>query len=214
MPRALIFANGEFSNPGRTRSIVRPDDVVIAADGGARHALAIGIIPSIIIGDLDSLSEVEVRTFTEMDVEILRYSPVKDETDLELALAYALRTGFSQIVIVGALGGRLDQTLGNLALLTNPGISKLDIRLDDGLTEAFFIDNVGVILGEPGDTISFIPWGGPVEGVVTAGLLYPLHGETLIPYRTRSISNQLLGHTASLRLKSGLLLCIHIRKVD
>ncbi|MEI7846712.1 MAG: thiamine diphosphokinase [Chloroflexota bacterium] len=214
MTRALIFVNGEFNHPGLTRSLVRPDDVVLAADGGARHALAIGVIPSVIIGDLDSLSDAEVRVFIQMNVEIQRFPPAKDETDLELALGYALKSGFGPILIVGAFGGRLDQTLGNIALLSDPEISQVDIRLDDGLTEAFFIRGSALIQGAPGDTVSLVPWGSPVEGVTTDGLAYPLKKETLYPYRTRSISNEMLGQTASLSIERGLLLCIHIRKTD
>ena len=211
MPRALIFANGDFSHPEITRSIVRPDDVIIAADGGARYALALGVIPSVIIGDLDSLTDTEVRVFADMDVHILRFPQAKDETDLELALLHALRAGYNPIVILGAFGGRLDQTLGNIALISNPEAIQSDVRLEDGITEAFFVTSKAEIHGTPGDTISFIPWSNPVEGVSTDGLVYPLNNETLFPYRTRSISNQMLAQTASVNLRSGLLLCIHIR---
>jgi len=212
MSRALIFANGDFSNPGVTRSIVRSDDVIIAADAGARHALAIGVIPSVIIGDLDSLTEAEVHDFADMEVSILRFPRAKNETDLELALLHALRAGHSPIVIVGAFGGRLDQTIGNIALISNPDAGQVDIRLDDGITEAFFVSGKAQIQGAAGDTVSFIPWGSPVKGVSTDCLAYPLNNDTLFPYSTRSISNQMLAETASVSLKSGLLLCIHIRK--
>lgn len=184
---------------------------MIAADGGARHILAFGILPSIIIGDLDSLTADEVSNFVNLGVRILRFPTAKDETDLELALSYALKAGYTPIIIFGAFGGRLDQILGNLAMLANPNALLADIRLEDGLTEAFFIKNQALIHGSPGDTVSFIPWGGQVDGVSTNGLAYPLINETLFPYRTRSISNQMLVQTAAVRLVNGLLLCIHIR---
>jgi thiamine pyrophosphokinase len=212
MPRALIFANGEFNHPGLIRSIIQPEDVIIAADGGARHALAMGVIPSVIIGDLDSLTGAEVQAFTVLEVQILRFPPAKDETDLELALSHALRAGHSPILILGAYGGRLDQSLGNIAMLSSPEALQADVRLEDGLTEAFFVTRQAVIHGSAGDTVSFIPWGNAVEAVSTKGLAYPLKKETLFPYSTRSISNQMLAQTASVSLGSGLLLCIHIRK--
>ena len=212
MPRALIFANGEPGHPGLTRSLVQPGDYVIAADGGARQALAIGLIPSIIIGDLDSLSETEVQAFTDMEVKILRFPSAKDETDLELALAYALGGGYSPVIILGAFGGRLDQSLGNITLLTSPKALEARVRLDDGATEAFFIIAEARVEGAPGDTVSLIPWGAPVEGVSTAGLAYPLRDETLYPFQTRGISNQMLTATAGVSLKKGTLLCVHIRQ--
>jgi len=212
MPRALIFVNGELTDLGAARAIVQPEDLVIAADGGARHALALGVIPSAIIGDLDSLSVAEVREFADMDVHILRFPQSKDETDLELALAHALRAGHSPIIIIAALGGRLDQLLGNIAMLASPDALQADVRLDDGLTEAFFVTDNASIQGKAGDTVSLIPWGVPAEGVSTDGLAYPLNKETLYPYRTRSISNQMLAETAKVSLKRGLILCVHIRK--
>lgn len=212
MSRAIIFANGELGNPGLTRSLILPDDVVIAADGGARHALNIGIIPSLVIGDLDSLSENDVRALGEMGVHLLRFPTTKDETDLELAVLHALRAGYAPILIMGAFGGRLDQSLANIALLAGPETIKTDIRLDDGVTEAFFVRGAAVIQGRAGDTLSLVPWGRPVHGVTTSGLVYPLDNESLFPYRTRSISNEMLAQSARVQLKSGLLLCIHIRK--
>lgn len=213
MPRALIFANGEFSHPELIRSILQPEDVILAADGGARHALALGLTPALISGDLDSLSTAEVRAFEEIGVQFQRVPRVKDETDLELALAQALRAGYNPIIITTAYGGRLDQSLGNILMLANPEALRADVRLDDGLTEAFFVTGQAEIQGAPGDTVSLIPWGKPVEGVSTAGLAYPLNAETLYPFRTRSISNEMLAETASVSLRTGLLLCIHIRKI-
>jgi thiamine pyrophosphokinase len=212
MPRAIIFVNGELPYSGMARSLIQPDDILIAADGGARRALELGVIPTVIIGDLDSLSESEVRVFSEMGVQILRHPPAKDETDFELALLHAIQSGCRPILVVAAFGGRLDQTLANIALLSAPESLQNDIRLDDGQTEAFFITSQASVYGKIGDTLSLLPWGVAVEGVSTQNLAYPLHEETLLPYRTRGISNQMLAATARISLKRGLLLCVHTRQ--
>ncbi len=78
-------------------------------------------------------------------------------------------------MIVGALGGRLDQTLGNLSLLTEPELADLDIRLDDGVEEALFTRSRCEVHGKPADIVSLLPWGGEVTGVSTEGLRWPLH---------------------------------------
>jgi thiamine pyrophosphokinase len=212
MPRAIIFVNGELPDVGAARAILRPDDVLIATDGGARHALELGVIPSLIIGDLDSLSVDEVRVFNDMGVHILSYPQNKDETDLELALDHALKSGYRPICIVAGFGGRLDQMLGNLSLLTAPDAIDADMRLDDGVTEAFCITGKATLHGQPGETVSIIPWGIPAEGVTTDGLVYPLNKATLLPYRTRGISNQMLADTAKISVRRGALLCVHQRK--
>jgi len=75
-----------------------------------------------------------------------------------------------------------------------------------------FTRDRGELLGKPGDIVSLIPWGGEVAGVTTAGLRWRLRNDTLFPDRTRGISNEMSGKTASIRLKSGLLLIIHQRQ--
>ena len=100
-------------------------------------------------------------------MHILRFPPAKDETDLELALAHAVRAGYRPIIIIGANGGRLDQAIGNISLLSAPEFIHSDVRLDDGVTEAFFITASSFIQGTTGDTVSLLPWGNSVEGVST-----------------------------------------------
>ncbi|MBT7483683.1 thiamine diphosphokinase, partial [Candidatus Peregrinibacteria bacterium] len=117
--RAIIFINGDLPNLDAACKTIRDDDFIIAADGGTRHALTLGLLPSVVIGDLDSLDSVNWHVLDENRVEIIEYPQDKDETDLELALAYAIDSGYKQIRLIAALGGRLDQTLGNLSLLTD-----------------------------------------------------------------------------------------------
>jgi thiamine pyrophosphokinase len=114
--------------------------------------------------------------------------------------------------MVAGFGGRLDQMLGNLSLLTDPAAIDADVRLDDGVTEAFCITGKATLHGQPGETVSLLPWGLPAEGVTTDGLVYPLNRATLLPYRTRGISNQMLADTAKISIRRGTLLCVHQRK--
>ena len=211
MSRTVIFVNGYVPDLERVRRLTRPGDTFLAADGGTRHALGIGITPSVIIGDLDSLTPDAQHSIERSGTRLIQHPRDKNETDFELALNYAVDAGFSEILIVAALGGRLDQTLGNLALLTDLRLSKLDIRLDDGVEEAFFTRGRCQVSGMEGDIISLIPWGGEVTGVATEGLKWPLRSETLYPHKTRGLSNELLGEIASVSLRSGLLLVVHRR---
>ena len=212
MSRLIIFANGTLPALEATHNLIQAGDVLIAADGGTQHALALGLFPSIVIGDLDSLAPDVRRQLDAKGVEIRQHPRDKDETDLELALQYAFSNGYREIRILGGLGGRLDQTLGNLSLITKLEFTGLDIRIDDGVEEAFFIRDRYELHGKPGDIVSLIPWGGEVSGVCTEGLHWPLQDETLFPDKTRGISNELVRETASLSIKSGLLLVIHSRQ--
>jgi thiamine pyrophosphokinase len=205
--RVLIFANGELPDLEAARKLILPDDLIICADGGTRHALALGLVPQVIIGDMDSLpGGFEPSTFRG---EFIQVSEDKNETDLELALNHALSLHPHAIVIIAALGGRLDQTLGNISLITDPKLSTFDIRLNDGVEEIILCRDQAKVKGGNGDTVSLIPWGGEVSGVQTENLKWPLRSETLYPYKTRGISNEMLGEEASVKIKSGLLLIVH-----
>ncbi len=209
--RALIFANGSLPDPEPARRLIDSADVLLAADGGTRHALALGFAPSVVIGDLDSLTADEKQRTMEKGVHLIQHPADKNQTDLELALDYAIEQGFDPIIIIAALGGRLDQTLGNLSLLTDPRLAGYDIRLDDGVEEAFFTRGRVEVRGAPGDLVSLLPWGGEVTGVCTEGLRWPLDGETLYPHQTRGISNEMLAGVATVQIQSGLLLIVHRR---
>ena len=217
MPRAVIFANGQLPDLEAARSLLQPGDMLIAADGGANQLMKMGILPEIVIGDLDSLDEEVLFELTSADVRIEQYSEDKDETDFELALQYAVTLHPAAILIIGALGGRLDQTLANLSIVTDPTLPDIDIRLDDGVEEVFFCRASAAkgghaeVRGRSGDTVSLIPWLRPVEGITTEGLQWPLYGETLYTEKSRGISNVMLADTATIRIRSGLLLIVHRR---
>ncbi len=208
---AFLFANGSLPDLEPARRLIDPSALLIAADGGTRHALALGLTPSVILGDLDSLPADMSPRLEAAGVRFLRYPADKDETDLELALEFALRQGCTRITVLSPLRGRLDRTLANLALLTDPRLEALDVRLDDGLEEAFFVRCGAEIHGQPGDLVSLLPWGGPVTGIRTDGLRWPLVGESLSPHKTRGISNEMTAASARVEIESGLLLLIHRR---
>jgi thiamine pyrophosphokinase len=212
--RAIIFANGEFTDSRQARSLLRPDDLVIAADGGTRHALSVGVTPHVIIGDLDSLPLAEQARVEAAGAQVIRFSPRKDETDLELALHHAVREGATEIVILAALGGRLDQTVANLLLLTLPELRELDVRIVEGPQTTFLIHDgrdETRIEGQPGDTVSLIPLGGDAVGVTVEGFEWPLHEDTLRFGPARGVSNVLKAERATVRVRKGLLLCVVTR---
>ncbi len=212
MKRILIFANGDLPNLEKARALIHADDFIFCADGGTRHALALGLTPHLVIGDMDSVTTDEFQQLKKSGVDIELFPRDKDETDMELALHRALEKNPQAILTIAALGGRLDQTLGNISLLSDPRLSTLDCRLDDGLEEVFFCRNQSTVEGRSGDLVSLIPWEGAVAGTRTEGLKWPLRDETLYPEKTRGISNEMTGDNANISISSGLLLVIHCRQ--
>ncbi len=209
--RVVIFANGEFPNPSAHRRLVGPHDLVIAADGGAAHARAAGVMPHVLIGDLDSLPPELGVELKAAGTRVLRYPTDKDETDLELALLYGVQQGADDILILGALGGRLDHSVANLLLLTHPALEGVRVRIIEGNQSAFLIRGQGRIEGNPGDTVSLLPLNGDAHGVTTEGLRWPLTDESLLFGPARGVSNTLLGEQALVRVRQGTLLCVVIQ---
>lgn len=210
LKRAVLFANGEA---GRLEWLdLQPSDYLVAVDGGLRHLSALHLTPHLLIGDLDSVDPLQLPALEAQGINIMRFPPAKDQTDLELALYQVLAQGFRHILVVAALGGRLDQTLGNLALLTSPDLEDIDVQLDDGSERIFIIRSHQDFACDLQETVSLIPWGEKVTGITTNGLAYPLQNETLYPHQTRGISNITDAHQVSIRIESGLLLCLHTRK--
>ena len=139
---------------------------------------------------------------------ILRHPRAKDETDLELALLHAATLGAAQIDILGALGGRWDHTLANVALLALPELVGRQTRLLADRQTLFLVRDSAVLEGRRGDTISLLPLTGAAHGVTTAGLQYPLSDATLSFDRARGVSNVLLDPPGRVSLRAGLLLVV------
>lgn len=208
----LLFANGAFNHGTMVqRCLDRAEPTqIIGADGGALHARALGLRPQTIIGDMDSLTPRQLDSFVAEGAIIRRHPPDKDETDLELALLHCLELGAESVAILGGLGGRLDQTLANILLLTHPAFSKLAITMVDG-EQSIRLLRPGVhrICGDVGDTISLIPLSASAEGIATENLQYALDGESLQLGPARGISNVMLAAQAAVSFRRGLLLLAH-----
>lgn len=208
-----IFANGEFTAPINPLHI-REDDLVIAADGGSRHCKALDIQPRILIGDLDSTDPDLVDQWRREGVEIIQHPEDKDQTDLELAILLAQDRGADKIVVYGAIGGRLDMTIGNLFLLAHPELTT-PTTLINGAEEVHLLHSGDLLtlVGDPGDIVSLVP-GQPGNSVVSiTGFLYSLKNEALEFGKTRGLSNQLSEKRGTIHLYSGLLTVIHSRNV-
>ncbi len=210
--RTIVLANGDIEEPDVLRARLAGWDaaLVVAADGGSRHAERLNLRLDVVIGDLDSLGGSGRATLEANGVRLETVPAQKDETDLELALLYALEGGVDEIVVLGALGGRLDMTLSNVLLLAHPHLSGLRVEMWTADQTAWLIRPPGEsIAGKPGDTLSLIPLGGDAQGIVTRGLRYPLRNETLSFGPARGLSNVLEDSAAHVAIREGLLLAVH-----
>ncbi len=209
--RAILFANGDVESYGFLDKLISDKDYLVAVDGGLRHLEALGFLPDLLIGDLDSVTPAQLQALSGGQTEIIRFPIEKDETDLELALVEVVKRGVDEIVIIGGLGGRTDQTLANLFLLLLPDLTGKNVYLLTQNEKIFVIQKGGIIHGGEGDIVSLIPLKGDASGVTTIGLQYPLTNETLLFERSRGISNRMLNEIAEVQVKEGVLLCVQTR---
>jgi thiamine pyrophosphokinase len=204
----LIFANGVIEEVEWIRPYVVEAAAVIAADGGGRHLLRLGVRPDVVIGDLDSLDKSLYVDWAAAGTTIAVVSVEKDETDLELALLYAVDHYPDEIKIFGALGGRLDQTLANILLLAHPTFSNRRIELVEPGQRAWLIQKQVEIIGPPRKLVSLIPLGGDVQISRTTGLKWKLEDEVLDFGPARGISNVMIEDKAIVEVNAGTLLCV------
>ena len=192
--------------------------LVVAADGGVRHAAAFGMAVDRWVGDGDSTDPATLEALAAHGVVIDRVAVDKDESDTELALGAAVAAGADLVTILGGLGGvRIDHAIANLALLQHPALERRDARLYDeagarlsllGGPDRRVLPGERELTGRIGDLVSLIPLGESASDVATHGLRYPLVGETLVLGRTRGLSNVRVAEVARVSVGSGRLLVI------
>jgi thiamine pyrophosphokinase len=213
---ALIVADGDVPTRdelARLTAAASPD-IVVAADGGALKAAAVGLTPAVVVGDADSLLPDAVEQLRRAGTEVVVHPAAKDESDTELAVRESIRRGATALTIVGAFGGsRLEHTVANLLLLCLPELQGLDVRLADGASEVRLIKGgtTLTIEGAPGDFVSLLPLAPTATGVTTHGLRFPLTDEPLHQGPARGLSNELASDRATVSLRSGRLLVIHTK---
>jgi thiamine pyrophosphokinase len=190
---------------------------ILAADGGFARAGAMGLVPDLLVGDMDSLAPGLLAAAEASGTPVLRASADKDESDTELALLEAVRRGATRVTLLGALGGpRLDHALANVWLMAHPGLAGVDVILLDGRSRAVLISAPGpagapvrrLLPGPPGAVLSLLPLGGDASGITTEGLRYPLCDEPLITGPARGLSNVRVGQEAVVTVRRGRLLVV------
>ncbi len=198
--RCFIVGAGDFD--GFLAAPPRPGDLIIAADGGYRYLRDMGVEPDVLLGDFDSLEIVPEHR------HLIRHSPIKDDTDMALAVAYAKEEGYRDFFLYGGLGGkRLDHTIANLQLLTGMAREGLDAYLIGSGTVITAITNGKLSFPQSAaGMISVFCMGEQVSGVFEHGLKYTLENAVLTCDRALGVSNEFIGEESCVEVRSGTIL--------
>jgi thiamine pyrophosphokinase len=208
MRRAYLFTNHSPLEIVSGYGNIQAEDSIIAVDKGLEYITRLGLRPSIVIGDLDSISTEILDRFPELPA--LRHPAEKNETDTELALQWCVEQGFSEIVICNDLLGRFDHALAlvqNLLLLKEQSPDVLT-RIESKNQTIFILDKRTELSNYEGRLLSLIALNGTAEFSLSKGLKYPLHGLVLYPHLSRGISNEITETEAEIGLAAGTVLAI------
>ena len=179
-------------------------DFVIACDAGYIHAQRADIVPDVIIGDFDSyLGELPGG------VEIIRTKPEKDDTDTMMALKLAIRRGYRRIMLVGALGGRVDHMLANISLVAFAATKGADLQIVDGHHQIFAVrDGKRRVPRSSWRNLSVFAFDTECTGVTLRGVKYPLEGAVLTNTFALGVSNEFTEDIAEISVESGILIVV------
>ncbi len=192
-------------------------DLIIAADAGLLTARRMGLVPDILVGDMDTLGEVQDLPSA---TEVIRLPAEKDMTDTQYAVSLARERGCRELVIVGGLEGRLDHTLSLLAILEElweagevryglfgrrkSGAIRIPAILTNGKNRVRFFRNSGTILPRSQYRFfSLLAADSTVSGITLDGCKYPLKKATLHRARQWAVSNEIVGNCALIEVRRG-----------
>jgi thiamine pyrophosphokinase len=210
MRRVIVITGHEPVEPPLAE-VVDAAVAVIAADGGWRTARHAGLVPTHLVGDLDSLSDDDLRAAMASGVDVHRHPRVKDASDGELAMKLAIELGAQHITVCSSAGGRIDHELIELSMLASAHWpARVDAITPRGhlyvVTPEYPLD----LATQPGDTVSIMAVHGDAEGVTENGLLFPLDREPLLSGSTRGLSNVADSHHCSISVTAGRLIAFHL----
>ncbi|MCR4435889.1 MAG: thiamine diphosphokinase [Clostridiales bacterium] len=208
--KAVIVCNGDIEDYTYYKKYFEEAGLVICVDGGARHLRKLGIVPHVLLGDFDSISEADLSFFKNSVAEIIKFPVEKDKTDTELAVAYAVEKGCSSLFIIGGIGSRIDHSLANVFLLkkaVDMGVKGFIVNESNEIT--LIKDRIELSREEA--KVTLLPLFEKVEGVTTKGLYYPLTDATLEMGWTWGVSNEFDSELAEVTVKKGYLLVIKSR---
>jgi thiamine pyrophosphokinase len=203
--KSVCYIVGAGDNSGTNFSINKEnDDCVIAADGGFETLKNMEVEPDYIIGDFDSLG------YVPKGENVIRHKVKKDDTDMMLAVQFAMKKGYKNIIIYGGCGGsRIDHTFANIQTMLYASRRGVCIKMTDAVNDFYVITNKEIKLAsrEKGN-LSVFALGGMAEGVDIIGAMYATDKITLYPDSTLSVSNSFIGKNVEIKVRKGSLLIV------
>ena len=173
------------------------------------------IMPDYIVGDFDSVRKEVVDYYrNETHVGIREYNPVKDASDTEIAIRLAMTLGGTDLVILGATGGRIDHLWANVQSLSIPFKAGVHAEILDSRNRILLLGEGETHLKKSeayGPYFSVFPLGTEVYGFTIEGAKYPLQDHVLTPYDSLCVSNEIAEDEVVIRFTTGIVILMETR---
>jgi len=203
MMNILILANGNYGDIQWYRQRIASFTKVICADGGTRMACLLGLVPDLVVGDMDSTDSRDRITLEGAGARFIIYPKEKDLTDIQIAFEHALSLQATSVTVWGGTGSRLDHTLSTIVNAFHLTRKNIEVCLDSPEVTIHLIGKSLKLSGKPGDIVSLIVFGDSAQGVTLQGFHYPLSNAVIEGSWQFGVSNIMTGENALIEVNKG-----------
>lgn len=205
MNRCVIISNANINNYSRIKQYLRETDFFIFCDGGLKHREKLEVEPNLIVGDFDS------HTNPNLPVETIVLPCEKDDTDTVYAVKEAINRGYSDFLLIGAIGERFDHSLGNISILVMLETLSITAKIVDDYSEMELVTRHPVYIEESFSYFSLLNITGKANGINILNAKYPLENGTINCDYQYGISNEVLPNKpAKVWVEDGSLLLVKV----
>lgn len=206
--KALLILNGEKVNSTTILKLKDESDFILSADGGTDYCVELGIIPDLVIGDLDSISPKTLDILKKKEVPINVFPIKKDKTDSQLSIEYLMDKGAEEITIIGAIGSRIDHTLANILLLKTIKDKGIKGKIVHNNNIIYIIDDELILDKKNGYFVSIIPIESKGVLVSLKGFEYNLSKVKIDFASTLGVSNFVIDEKGYIKVHEGQCLVV------
>ena len=206
MSRCVIVGGADINNYEYIRSVLLEDDFIIFCDSGLKHLESLQVRPGLIVGDFDSHNN------PHLDVETIVLPCEKDDTDTGFAMKEAMKRGYTEFLLIGVVGARLDHTLGNVSILLYLDENNAKGKIIDDYSEMEIVSDRPAFITDNYSYFSLLNISGIARGVTIKNAKYPLDNAEIKCDYQYGISNEVnRGEVAKVNVRDGKLLLIKVR---
>ena len=205
--RCVIVGGAEINNYDYINRYLKEDDFGIFCDCGLTHLDKLKIKADLIVGDFDSFKQPE-----DINTEIIVLPREKDDTDTVYAVKEAIKRGFDDFIIIGALGNRFDHSLGNISILEYLHNINIKAVIIDDYSEIMVVADETIKISDEYSFFSLINIFGKASGIYIKNAKYPLENAEITTEYQYGISNEVIKNKeAEVFVKNGKLLLIKVK---